>query len=198
MFLPEPFRFYVFCRSHVAQFVTTWWSDQNQAAAVTTACSCASPRTHGWSAGALGRIVGVLTILLTLTTTGFAAPKKDSTVELKNAVEELAGSSVKTFSLRLPADGIVNLDLLVPHGPGVTVHVVSRPPGSSILKANEFRLFPEFSAVQVTSCRKSEWLARGEYYLTLINPAADPAILTKVRIFAYLSPGPKVKTKTGE
>ena len=193
-----PFRFHVFRHRHVVHCVTAWRDDQTQAPTTTTPWNSGGPRTPEWSVGALGRITSAIIFLVALAASGVAAPKKDSTVELRNSVEELSGSSVRTFTLRLAADGVVNLDLLVHHGPAVTVHVVSRPPGASILKANEFRLFPEFSTEQVTSCRKSGWLARGEYYLTLINPAADPAIPTKVRIIACLSPGPRVKTKARE
>lgn len=108
---------------------------------------------------------------------------RSSEVELRNSVEDLLETSVRAIDLRLPADGLLELDLLVHRGPGVTVHVISRASGGP---GTQFRIYPDFSATDSTTTRKIAWLPRGDYYLTLINPSAAGPI--KVRIFARFRP----------
>jgi hypothetical protein len=108
-----------------------------------------------------------------------------SVAELRNSVEELGAASVKTFNLHVPEDGILELDLLVHRGAGVTLHLISRVPGGWSRKVNEFRMYSEFTAVEATTIRKSAHLPRGEYYVTLLNSSASEP--TSVRIFARLN-----------
>ena len=121
------------------------------------------------------------------------AAKSRGPVELRNSVEVVGPASVKAFDVRLPADGLLDLEILVHQGNGVTLHVISRLSRIPIKTVNEFRLFPEFTLAPAAVARKTAWLPRGEYYVTVINQ--DPDALTKLRIFARFSPEPRPEKK---
>lgn len=127
-----------------------------------------------------------------------SAAASEANVELKNSVEDLPASTVKVFSFVVPAEGVVSLELLVHRGPAIGVQLTSRASAAAGFKANESRLFTEFSADNITTYRKSGVLPRGEYFLNLINSAPDPASVTKVRIFARFSAAPTEKARKQE
>ena len=124
-----------------------------------------------------------------------SAAASETSVELKNSVEDLPATTVKVLGFVVPADGVVSLELLVHRGPAIAVQLTSRGSAAAGLKANEFRLFPEFSSENITTYRKSGVLPRGEYFLNLSNSAPDPASVTKVRVFARFSSAPSEKSR---
>lgn len=170
-----------------------------------TALACCSSRQalvpdstwgRGLSQLALGLVLTGATVLFAPAAGASPAKSRPAELELRNSVEDLPEASVKAIDLRLPTDGWLDLEFLVHRGSGVTVHVIARAPGGSGLKVNQFRIYPDFSVSDTTTARKSAWLPRGDYYLTLIN--ANAKTPSKVRVFAHLRPGRREIAAPGE
>jgi hypothetical protein len=90
--------------------------------------------------------------------------------ELRNSVVELGAGTTQAFSFTLERAGLLQIELSVPTGQGLTAYLMTRGPHSAT-RPNEARLIAEFTAHDAAEYRRQAALGPGEYQLWLLNPA---------------------------
>ena len=109
-------------------------------------------------------------------------------VELLLRVETLPRSSMKTYSLRLPRSGGLEINVSSLHDDEFSVYLVRNEERLQVSTHAQPLLGP-FTAEHVRGCRRSSWLPAGDYRLTLVNSTRDIGGIEPVMsIYARLDP----------
>lgn len=151
---------------------------------------------------ALVRIVLVLALLIAVGwvlihyTLGDKAAKRlsatvlKSTIELKNAVENVPASSFKSFPLSLPYAGMLTIEAKVLKGNELDVYVVNESELEKIKAQKKFSHLQGFEASKTANYSRSVRVNAGTYYLVFIDTTLG--LISKsssdVKIHAKLDP----------
>jgi len=115
--------------------------------------------------------------------------KPRAPIELKNIVDALPNSSMKSYGLRLPRDGLLVVSVSEKDDFEFSAYLVRvnvvQPPGG----ANTLRFVGPFTAERVRTYDRSERLEQGDYHLTLVNASSredDPP--RSIKVYARLDP----------
>ena len=127
-------------------------------------------------------------VLLSSLATAVSTPETQrlpgKSLEIKSTVELLAPSQIATLAVHIPADGALEFECLVQRGGAITLHLISRPASFLGAKTNRFQMLQEFSMHEVKSGRRTARVAKGDYFIALINSNSQED--SAVRIFARL------------
>ena len=134
-------------------------------------------------------------IVLALLATGIAwwwpqaAAKTAAPLVLKSVVESLPGQTIKSYSLLVPHDGQLALDVSATDPGEFSAYLVRVEENLALKRNGGLDIVPAFSAERIRHYHREAPIKAGNYHLTLANfsPMGDRTGLT-VGINAYLDP----------
>jgi hypothetical protein len=158
-------------------------TDQEYAAAKTATLKKqeATPASDGASARFLSwRLKAALVLLLILVgsiwysigtknTTNILATAVHAPITLKDEVENLPASSVKSFGINVPYGGTVDITMEVVRGNPIDVFLTDAEQLPAIQKNdwNNVRTYTNFDALKTETYRRTGQVAQGNYYLVM-------------------------------
>lgn len=102
-----------------------------------------------------------------------SADTVEATVTLKKAVEMLPAQTVKSYSLRVPRDGHLVLEVLTRSPGQFNAYLVRMADSGSLSRAGGLEIMPEFSVKDTRYFGHRASVKRGNYHLMLVNFSAD-------------------------
>jgi hypothetical protein len=84
-------------------------------------------------------------------------------IEIKNTIENLKASSIKTFSFKVPYSGNLHMEASVLKGNDISLYLVSAEQVDQVLAKKQFKHFEQFAAEKTKNYKREARLQSGEY-----------------------------------
>ncbi len=154
------------------------------------------PRTPTSSNPSLARpIIFGGTVLVALLATGLilwrpiAQAEAEAPVVLKSVVESLPGQTMKSYSIRVPHDGRLSLEVSTTDQGEFSAYLMRIEESLALTRSGGLDIITAFSAERIRHYQREAPIKAGTYHLTLANfsPLGENLAM-KVGISARLSP----------